>query len=265
MKWPFLTYSFTLYVHQQGCRHSASWHVICGKAREYRRHTGPELVRPGRRDARLEPRSRQGSVHEARQGAPRKSHRPPRNRRSPRPGLPIRSVLECEQVRMLCGKKATDGKLGAQFQKAGRPRHVPSPGPGMTCCVAAASRCMDGVSGGSGFVKNSEDLRDQAVWMPPVYNKSPAAETIILNALESNILMKELSAEDRTVTLAISTPRLRLRPPPQPTFAQPPPLPRPNPTPTPIPSSSSPDADESHGYCQVQAGSEDHQAGRRGR
>ena len=163
-----------------------------------------------------------------------------------------------------CGK-ATDGKLGAQFQKAGRPRHVPSPGPGMTCCVAAASRCMDGVSGGSGFVKNSEDLRDQAVWMPPVYNKSPAAETIILNALESNILMKELSAEDRTVTLAISTPRLRLRPPPQPTFAQPPPLPRPNPTPTPIPSSSSPDADESHGYCQVQAGSEDHQAGRRGR
>ena len=165
---------------------------------------------------------------------------------------------------VICGK-ATDGKLGAQFQKAGRPRRVPSPGPGMTCCVAAASRCMDGVSGGSGFVKNSEDLRDQAVWMPPVYNKSPAAETIILNALESNILMKELSAEDRTVTLAISTPRLRLRPPPQPTFAQPPPLPRPNPTPTPIPSSSSPDADESHGYCQVQAGSEDHQAGRRGR
>ena len=101
MKWPFLTYSFTLYVHQQGCRHSASWHVICGKATEYRRHTGPELVRPGGMRGSNLARSRQGSVHEARQGAPRKSHRPPRNRRSPRPGLPIRSVLECEQVRML--------------------------------------------------------------------------------------------------------------------------------------------------------------------
>jgi hypothetical protein len=52
----------------------------------YRRHTGPELTQEG-----CAARSRQGSVHEARQGAPRKSHGPPRNRRRPRPGLPIRS------------------------------------------------------------------------------------------------------------------------------------------------------------------------------
>ena len=38
-------------------------------------------------------------MHEARQGAPRKSHRPPRNRRRPRPGLPIRSrTVKCEHV-----------------------------------------------------------------------------------------------------------------------------------------------------------------------
>jgi cAMP-dependent protein kinase regulator len=34
-----------------------------------------------------------------------------------------------------------------------------------------------------------------------VYNKSPAAETIITKALEANILMKELSVEDRTTLM----------------------------------------------------------------
>ena len=42
---------------------------------------------------------------------------------------------------------------------------------------------------------------DQSAWKAPVYNKSPAAEAIITKALEANILMKELSVEDRTVTL----------------------------------------------------------------
>lgn len=58
-----------------------------------------------------------------------------------------------------------------------------------------------GVSGGSGSVKNSESLKDQNAWKPPVYKKSPAAEAIITKALEANILMKELLPEDRTVTL----------------------------------------------------------------
>ena len=109
------------------------------------------------------------------------------------------------------------------------------PGPGMTCCVAAASRCMDGFSSGSGSVKNSETLRNQEVWLPPVYNKSPAAETIITKALEANILMKELSVEDRTVTLALSNPRLRLRPPPHLTLAPAPTLASRYPTPYPHP------------------------------
>ena len=116
--------------------------------------------------------------------------------------------------------------------KTWAPRRVP-PGPGMTCCVAAASRCMDGFSSGSGSVKNSETLRNQEVWLPPVYNKSPAAETIITKALEANILMKELSVEDRTVTLALSNPRLRLRPLLTSPSPQPPPLPRATPPPTP--------------------------------
>ena len=42
---------------------------------------------------------------------------------------------------------------------------------------------------------------DESAWKAPVYQKSPAAEAIITKALEANILMKELSVEDRTVTL----------------------------------------------------------------
>ena len=42
---------------------------------------------------------------------------------------------------------------------------------------------------------------DESAWKAPVYQKSAAAEAIITKALEANILMKELSIEDRTVTL----------------------------------------------------------------
>ena len=42
---------------------------------------------------------------------------------------------------------------------------------------------------------------DESAWKAPVYQKSAAAEAIITKALEANILMKELSVEDRTVTL----------------------------------------------------------------
>ena len=94
---------------------------------------------------------------------------------------------------------------------------------------------MDGFSSGSGSVKNSETLRNQEVWLPPVYNKSPAAETIITKALEANILMKELSVEDRTVILALSNPRLRLRPPPHLPLAPAPTLASRYPTPYPHP------------------------------
>ena len=140
----------------------------------------------------------------------------------------------------------------------------------MSCCLGA-SRCIGGDSGGSGSVKERESLMDESAWKAPVYNKSPAAEAIITKALEANILMKELSVEDRTVTLdtihsipdLASDLPLTSALPLTSTLPQPTPLPRPTPTPTPIP--SSPDADEGHGYRQVQAGSNDHQAGRRGR
>jgi len=42
-------------------------------------------------------------------------------------------------------------------------------------------------------------LKDNPTWTPPVYKKSPAAEGIIMKALASNILMKELALEDRVM------------------------------------------------------------------
>ena len=87
-----------------------------------------------------------------------------------------------------------------------------------------------GGSDGMGGAKSSEILRDQdhSVWTPPVYQKGSAAESIITKALEANILMKELSIEDRTVTLALSAPRLW--PPPHLAFAPAPALASPYPT-----------------------------------
>ena len=70
----------------------------------------------------------------------------------------------------------------------------------MSCCLGA-SRCVGGSSGGSGSVKETESLMDESAWKAPVYQKSAAAEAIITKALEANVLMKELSVEDRTVTL----------------------------------------------------------------
>ena len=60
-----------------------------------------------------------------------------------------------------------------------------------------------GGSDGMGGAKSSEILRDQdhSVWTPPVYQKGSAAESIITKALEANILMRELSIEDRTTLM----------------------------------------------------------------
>ena len=114
--------------------------------------------------------------------------------------------------------------------------------------------CNSGPDGRGLSTKNSEALKDNPTWTPPVYKKSPAAEGIIMKALASNILMKELALEDRVVTLALTPTR---------DFALALPLTSPSPPPRPCltltlspntPILLSLDADEGHGCCQVQAG-----------
>ena len=48
----------------------------------------------------------------------------------------------------------------------------------------------------------SPSIKDSGAFTPPVHGKTAAAEAIITKALAGNILMKELAADDRVVSLA---------------------------------------------------------------